>query len=445
VPFDDDAEADHPGFRPPPHPDDRIWRHPSEMSAHPIVPVGAPAAQPLSARLAATQRGTTRGGRPWGAVMVAGTVGAVLAGAGVVALGIGERVVERPVTERVALNPTASAIGAPDAGTLDAVRQTVEPAVVGIEAPGAQPGQGEIAGSGVVVRDDGMVITSASLVVAGSANRVRLPGGTVVTAEMVGSDPTTGLAMLDLAGGRHTPSVLATSADVVAGETSFAVSVAPSGGSTTAAGVVGRAQRYLGPTGSALDGIEVEGEADPLAIGGPVVNSRGAVVGIVTAVEDGGAWYVAPVEVAHRVADGLLTEGVVRHCWLGIEGTDVAPGGTDGTGGTDPDIAEPGSTEPGSTEPGSTEAGTLATTEPTDGGGTRVASVVAGSPAARGGLRSGDVVVALDGQTIARMPDLIVALRSRSPGDRINVTVIRDGGSRATLVLTLAEAPTPTP
>jgi S1-C subfamily serine protease len=246
--------------------------------------------------------------------------------------------------------------------------------------------------------------------------------------------------MLDLAGGRHTPSVLATSADVVAGETSFAVSVAPSGGSTTAAGVVGRAQRYLGPTGSALDGIEVEGEADPLAIGGPVVNSRGAVVGIVTAVEDGGAWYVAPVEVAHRVADGLLTEGVVRHCWLGIEGTDVAPGGTDGTGGTDPDTAEPGSTEPGSTE-----AGTLATTEPTDGGGTRVASVVAGSPAARGGLRSGDVVVALDGQTIARMPDLIVALRSRSPGDRINVTVIRDGGSRATLVLTLAEAPTPTP
>ncbi|MGH9258986.1 MAG: hypothetical protein ACRD08_03655, partial [Acidimicrobiales bacterium] len=108
MPFDDDAEADHPGFRPPPHPDDRLWRHPSEMNAHPIVPLGAPGAPPVAVR---TSGGQARTGRPWGAVVVAGTAGAVLAGAGVLALGIGERVVERPVTERVALNPVASALG----------------------------------------------------------------------------------------------------------------------------------------------------------------------------------------------------------------------------------------------------------------------------------------------------------------------------------------------
>jgi S1-C subfamily serine protease len=444
VPFDDDAEADHPGFRPPPHPDDRLWRHPSEMNAHPIVPLGAPGAPSVAVR---TSDGQARTGRPWGAVVVAGTAGAVLAGAGVLALGIGERVVERPVTERVALNPMASALGSPDADTLDGVRQRVAPAVVGIVAAGAVPGQGEVtggegavagqgevtgsegavpgqaevAGSGVVVRDDGIVVTSAALVATGSVPGVRLPDGTVVAAELVGSDLATGLAVLDLAGGGYTPSVLATVGDLMAGEPSFAVSARLAGGTTTAAGVVGLARRYLGPLGGALDGIEVAGEADPLAIGGPLVDPRGAVVGITTAVEDGDAWYVAPVEVAHKVADGLLTDGVVQHCWLGIEGTDVA------AGAAELDTAE------------SPAAGSVT------GAGTRVASVVPGSPAALGGLRPGDVVVALDGQTIARMPDLIVALRARSPGDRVDVTVTRDDGSRATLVLTLAEAPAPAP
>jgi S1-C subfamily serine protease len=431
VPFDDDAEADHPGFRPPPHPDDRLWRHPSEMNAHPIVPLGAPGAPSVAVR---TSGEHARTGRPWGAVVVAGTAGAVLAGAGVLALGIGERVVERPVTERVALNPVASALGSPDADTLDGVRQRVAPAVVGIVAAGAVPGQGEVtgsegaapgrvavAGSGVVVRDDGIVVTSAALVASGSVPGVRLPDGTVVAAELVGSDLATGLAVLDLAGGGYTPSVLATVGDLMAGEPSFAVSARLAGGTTTAAGVVGLARRYLGPLGGALDGIEVAGEADPLAIGGPLVDPRGAVVGITTAVEDGDAWYVAPVEVAHKVADGLLTDGVVQHCWLGIEGTDVA------AGAAELDTAE-------------SPAASSVT-----GAGTRVASVVPGSPAALGGLRPGDVVVALDGQTIARMPDLIVALRARSPGDRVDVTVTRDDGSRATLVLTLAEAPTPAP
>jgi hypothetical protein len=76
VPFDDDAEEDT-GFRPPPHPDDRIWRHPSEMNVYPIVPVGAPGA-PARPRLLLERA------RPWAAVVAAGAAGAVLAGVGVV-------------------------------------------------------------------------------------------------------------------------------------------------------------------------------------------------------------------------------------------------------------------------------------------------------------------------------------------------------------------------
>ena len=475
MPFDDDADADLPAFRPPPHPDDRIWRHPSEMSAHPIAAIDAPGEQssgdtsrpapgrtggsPGAGASGITGRpgGPPRGGRPWGAYVVAGTVGAVLAGVGVAALGVGERVVERPVTERVALDTTVSALGAPDDGALDSVRQSVEPAVVGIEAadPSGAP-DGGITGSGVVVRDDGIVVTSISLVAAGAATKVRLADGRVVSADLVGTDPTTGLAVLDLAGGDHTPSVLAPAAGLVVGETSFAVGAGAAGGTTTEAGVVGRTQRFVGPSGSALDGIEVEGDATATDVGGPVVDARGAVVGIATAVDDGVAWHVAPVEVAHRVADGLLTDGVVRHARLGIEGTDVAAGadtmaeGGDTSGGTGGD----GSTGGGAGGPdASADApATMSTGDPTGGsaggsaggGGALVASVIEGSPADLGGLRVGDLVVALDGQAITHLPDLTVALRSRAPGDQVDVTVVHPDGTRATLQLDLDEVTAPT-
>jgi len=146
------------------------------------------------------------------------------------------------------------------------------------------------------------------------------------------------------------------------------------------------------------------------------VNDQGVVVGIVTTVDAGVAWYLTPVEVAHKVADDVLTDGAVHHSWLGIEGTDV---------------------------PGAGAAGSPDTTLATEGGGTQVVSVAPDSPAARGGLVPGDVIVALDDETITRMPDLLVLLRSRSPGDRVDVTVTRADGSRVTLVLTLTEPPLP--
>lgn len=411
MPFDDDAEADSQGFRPPPHPDDRLWRHPSEMSDHPIIPIDAPLPPALIATPSATQRADGAPRRSWGAFAAAAATGAVLAGGGVVALGLGERVVERPVTERVELAPTTSAGDAVGADPLAGVRQRVEPAVVGVEAPGLAPG------SGVVVRDDGIVVTSAAFVAGGNRPLVRLADGTEAVAELVGTDPVTGLAVLDVPGEGHTPSVLAVSADLASGATTFVVHARGSGGTATGSGVVGATHRYVGPTGTPLDGVAVEGEAEAAALGGPAVDERGAVVGIVTAVEDGGEWYLTPVDVAHRVADDLLATGEVRHCWLGIEGTDVAG---DGSGSPD-------------------------TTLPTEGGGTQVASIVPGSPADQGGLRVGDVIVALDDRRIARMPDLIVGLRSHAPGDRVDVTVRREDDTRVTLVLTLAETPTPPP
>ena len=413
MPFDDDAEADNPGFCPPPHPDDRLWRHPSEMSAHPIVPIGA-----STPRLVDTPASPARR-RPWGAYAVAGALGAVIAGGGVMMLGVGERVVERPVTERVALNPTLT--GLEGADSLEGLRQRVAPAVVGIDVAGADGGTAR-AGSGVVVRDDGIVVTSAALAAAGTSPTVRLPDGRTASAQVLGADQATGLAVLDLAGDGYTPSVLAGAGHMATGEQTVVLSAGDAADAAPGTGSVASTERYLGPSGTALDGVEITGAADDGALGGPVVDDQGVVVGIVTTVAAGEAWYAAPVEVAHKVADDVLAGGTVDHSWLGIEGTDVADVPADESTGT---------------------AGALGTTVPPAGGGTQVVSVVPESPAARGGLAPGDVIVALDGEPVTRMPDLLVRLRSRSPGDRVDVTVTRSDGSQVTLVLTLTAPPLP--
>jgi S1-C subfamily serine protease len=433
VPFDDDAEADHRGFRPPPHPDDRLWRHPSEMREHPIVPVGAPERRSLANPVVTTDGGrgprVHRPGRPWGAVVVAGTVGAVVAGVGVAVLGVSERVVERPVTERVAMDPAISVLDAPTGDRSSADPRAVTPAVVGLEAAGSAGNDAPaVQGSGLVVRDDGIVVTSAALVVAGLAPRVRLSDGTTADADVVGADAATGLAVLDLDGGDYTPGVLADPGELVAGDEAFAVATDPkAGGATTAEGIVGGARRYVGPAGTALDGVEIGGAAAEVALGGPVVDEQGAVLGVTTAVEPGDAWYVAPVAVAHRVATELVTTGAVRHSWLGVEGTDDE---ADATAPGVRDLAPLTSIESeGEADPGSAPTGTLVT------------SIVPDSPAADGGLRVGDRVVALDHDEIADMAALMVALRAHAPGERVDVTVDRADGSQVTLVIRLGERP----
>jgi S1-C subfamily serine protease len=455
VPFDDDAEADHTNFRPPPHPDDRLWRHPSEMSCHPIVPLGAPEDGATTDPAATTHGGRIGRHRPWASFMAAGTVGAVLAGGGVAVFGVGERVVERPVTEQVALGPTGSPLGRYDVALLDSLRQRVSPAVVSVAG----------VGSGIVVRDDGIVVTSDSSVSGGAVPAVTLPDGSVVDAAVVGVDRVTGLAVLDLGGGSHTPSVLAPKGELSAGQSAYALHALPSGDTATAPGVVGPAERYLGPSGSPIDGVEVEGDADPLALGGPLVDERGAVVGIVTAVEDGATWYVAPVEVVHHVTADLLADGSVRHAWLGIEGTETSDdrgstgeaGGDSPAGATTGDAPAGGTSSPGAgvlgtgdggstgDEPGDREAADGAADAGLEVEGTVVASVVEGSPADEGGLVPGDVIVAIDGQPVVHMPDLTLGMRSRSPGDRVDLTVTRTDGSRTTLVVTLDEAPVDRP
>jgi S1-C subfamily serine protease len=489
VPFDDDAEADHTGYRPPPHPDDRLWRHPSELRDHPIVPMSDPLHGTSGAPVPPTARGRARWRNRWVVAGGGALAGALVTGVAVATLGVGQEVVERPVTERVALEPDAD-LGAADAGSPDAGRApadagaatgdgAAEPAVVTVGPAGrgaataeGAPADGTPAGSvssaggpqgtGVVVRDDGIVVTSDALVSGGASPVVRLADGTRPAADIVGTDPVTGIAVLDLDGGGYTPSVLADGPGPAAGEAAFAVTAAPDGGTATGEGLVGPARRYVGPTGTGLEGIEITGAADTAALGGPVVDRRGAVVGIVTGVDPGGAWYAAPLDVARRVTDELLATGVAHHSWLGIEGANpTASEATPEAVAAPPDPTVPDAVAPGSATdtPGGIDTYAGAPLAAPDGGGdvgqdanagagayvggdgTLVASVVADSPADDGGIEVGDRIVAIGERRIADMAALLVALRAHGPGDRVEVTVARPDGAQVTLVIRLREAP----
>lgn len=389
MPFDDDGEADTRGFRPPPHPDDRIWRHPSELRSHPIAAVDRGGRHPAGPHVTAPRR--DRPGRPWGAVVVAGVTGAVLAGTGVALLGDHETVVDRPVVERVAMGTTA-----PGVDTLRRGPVATTPTVVTVSTPTGP------AGSGVVVRGDGIVVTAAALVAGPELPSVVLPGGGEPEVEVLGVDQLTGLAVLDVAGGPFAPSVLAVGDDVVTGRPAQAVG-RDGGDLQSTAGTVGPARRHVGRGGRLLHGVEVTGRADTATLGGPVVDGRGAVLGVTVAVEPGEACYMAPVEVARRVARQMIDTGTAPAARMGVEGRDAGPG---------------------------------------RGGGMLVTSVVAGGPADDGGIEAGDRIVEVEDRTVADTPALVVALGAHAPGEHVRVGVVDDGGGRTTVDLRLDAAPT---
>jgi putative serine protease PepD len=380
---DDDAD-DLGGFGQPLPPDDRLWRHPSELAGlQPAPGGGAPAPSP--------------GNRPlWGAIVAAGLAGAVLA-TGLLAvsgeLGGGDRVVERHVVERVAVSPMVSA--PTTRGDLGVVRLTdqVRPSVAAVEVATEEGGR---SGSAVLYRDDGHLLTSATLV-EGATGLVVVAAGRRLPGRVVGADPSTDIAVVkvDLArtlDGTAVPSaVLGDGASLAVGQPAVSIGLPGHGGSpVVASGVVSALGLRLERQGAdPLYGmIQIDVPVAAGAVGGPVLDSRGAVIGIASGAlpSDGRFGFAVPIDVARRVADDLLDDGEVDHCWLGIEGVDLDAAASDRLHGP---------------------------------GGAVVLAVVPSSPASTAGLQATDVIAQIDGRPLDGVSSLVAELRRRLPGDQV--------------------------
>jgi putative serine protease PepD len=292
--FDDDS------FRAPPSPDDRLWRHPSEIGG---------VAQPRRRR------------RPTAALAVAsGMCGAALA-VGALALtgSLGTRVLSRDVVEREAA-PVLTLSRVSD-DTASRLAGSVTPSIVLLRIDGASTPSG----AGVVFRDDGHVLTNAHVVGSATAVVAELSDGRSAAAEVVGTDHETDLAVLKLTGdGPFVPAVLGTSDGVAIGDTAVAV------GARVTTGVISALGREITADGGRTldDLMQTDAEIEVTSSGGALLRHDGAVIGITTAYAGmRGMGFATPVDVARVVADDLVAHGRVRSVWLGIRGTSAPDGG----------------------------------------------------------------------------------------------------------------------
>lgn len=377
-------------FRLPPPPDDRLWRHPSE--------IGPPRTPPLRRQLWVVGIASAL------AASFLSTGLAVVAG-NLLDSGGGARASD---TAGIIPQPTRALARADVVGIADRVR----PAIVRLKVERGRSGSG----SGVLFRSDGHLLTNAHVVEGATAVTVVLASGREVTARVVGSDPDSDTAVVKIDGGPYPVADIGSMAGVRVGQEAIAIGspLGLSGGPSVTVGVVSALHRTVRTrTGQSLiDMVQTDAPIAPGSSGGALLDAGGRVIGITTAMAmtDTGAegfGFATPIDSARSAAEQLIATGKVVTVWLGVEGSDL-----DVATALDLDLD----------------------------GGAMVERVMADSPAARAGLAARDVIVRVDGTPITSMGMLVVAVRAHRPGDVLTLEIVRDK-QRHGMKVTAAERP----
>jgi S1-C subfamily serine protease len=330
--------------------------------------------------------------------------------------------------KEIAADPSTHGQGrevqADDAELLDAysravidVVESVGPAVVGIST-GKQSGRGEPegigAGSGVLIAPDGYILTNDHVVHDGERLIVTLADGTSLAATLVGTDPATDLAVIRASASRLRHAAFGNSGSLRVGQLVIAIGNPYGFQSTVSTGVVSALGRALRSREGRLIENVVQHTAplNPGNSGGPLVDSRGSIVAINTAiiVTAQGIGFSIPSSTAKWVVSQLLTHGRVRRGHLGIAGRNRP---------LDRRLMR---------FHGLSQATAV-----------EVVSVEQGGPAGRAGTRVGDLIVAIDGREVLGVDDLHRFLNEWQEGQPVQLTVLR-GRTKAHRELVPVEA-----
>jgi S1-C subfamily serine protease len=276
---------------------------------------------------------------------------------------------------------------------------------------GRRGASGEGAGSGFVVAPDGFVVTNHHVVDGARSVTVVFTDGHEATARVVGTDPATDLALLRVLEGGLAPVLIGRSEQLRVGQLVIAIGNPLGFQSTVSTGVVSALGRNLrGRSGRLIENvIQTDVALNPGNSGGPLVDSRGRVVGVNTAMirMAQGLCFAIPSATTTWVVGELMTSGRVRRAVVGI-------------------VAE--------TRPVSRRAQRMFDlAQPT---AVRVTSVRSRGPADRAGVRAADLIVSLDGVGVSTVDDLQRVLARATPGADIVLTVLRNGGHRHDLTVT---------
>ena len=294
-------------------------------------------------------------------------------------------------------------------------------------------------GSGFVYDDNGHIITNHHVVSGGGGNRldVTFPDGIVYRASLIGSDPSADIAVLyveEVSKEKLLPLSFADSSKVRVGErvaaigNPFGLSGSLSNGIVSGVGRQIPAEEEEGFT--IPDIIQTDAPINPGNSGGPLLNMRGEVIGINSAIysttgQFAGVGFAIPSNTIAQVVPSLITTGSYQHPWLGVAGRDMTPGIADRLG-----LDEPR--------------------------GFLVMGVVAGSPAEKAGIQrgnedtvidgipmklGGDVIIAVDDNTVRKIDDILAYVEmEKSVGDDLKLTILRQGQTME-VIATLAARP----
>jgi S1-C subfamily serine protease len=299
--------------------------------------------------------------------------------------------------------------------TIVGVVEDIGPAIIGVRRTSRSRDLYDGAGSGVIVSQDGYALTNNHVIKGAGRVEGVLHDGSVVAAEVVGADPDTDLALLRLAGRGHKTAELGDSNALRVGELSIAIGNPLGLQATVTVGVISALRRSLRSESGRLieDVIQTDAALNPGNSGGALVDARGGVVGINTAIIGGaqGICFAVPSNTAKLVIPDLMRHGRVSRGWFGIGGQ---------TQQLSRALVRRLALD--------TESGVL------------VVAVSEQGPAAAAGLRVGDVVLKLDGQPTKTVDAIHRLLTRDRVGERVPLDVLRDGAVRQ-LSLLVSERP----
>ncbi|MCK9229525.1 MAG: DegQ family serine endoprotease [Syntrophales bacterium] len=268
-------------------------------------------------------------------------------------------------------------------------------------------------GSGFVISSDGYIFTNNHVIERAEEILVRLSDGNEYRATVKGSDRNTDIALLKIEADGDLPVVtLGTSSELRVGEWVMAIGNPFGLSQTVTVGIVSATGRVIG-AGPYDDFIQTDASINPGNSGGPLFNMAGEVVGINTAIvaQGQGIGFAIPIDMAKEILPALKKEGRVTRGWLGISVQDVTAEISESLG--------------------------LKSTE-----GVLVAHAFEGDPAAAAGIKSGDVIVSIDGRPIKDTQELLRVVASIPVGTKVPLGVIRQGVEKK-FTVTVKERPDP--
>lgn len=298
------------------------------------------------------------------------------------------------------------------------VAEVVGPSVVNVNTKSqiqfffqAIPQEG--AGSGVIITEDGYILTNNHVVENAQQITVTLADGRTFEAKIVGRDPYTDIAVIKINATGLPAAKLGDSTNLKIGQIAVAIGNPFGLGKTVTAGIISALNRTITTErGTIIEGlIQTDAPINPGNSGGALVNSSGEVIGINTAIYQGaqGIGFAIPIHLAKSIADQIISKGYASHPWMGVYLDTV-------------------------------DARISAYYRLSVDYGAIIMDVVRNGPADKAGIKRGDIVIEFNGEKIETADDLVVRVMRCKVGDRVRLGIVR-GDQRLTIEVTLEERP----